>query len=79
MAIAPMGCQIYAPLIICARYGLYYLRFMEKLLDTLTHFIKVEHVMCHKPGIWNAIWSDMYVESTFMHTVMSLMDLQGFI
>ena len=50
-----------------ARYGLYYLRSMEKLpKEILTHFLKGEHVMCHKPGIWNAIWSDMYIESTFM-------------
>ena len=22
--------------------------------------------MRHKPGVWNAIWSDMYIETTFM-------------
>ena len=25
-----------------------------------------KHVMHHNPGIWNAIWSDMFIESTFM-------------
>ena len=41
-----------------ARYGLYYLRSMEKLpKEILTHFLKGEHVTRHKPGIWNAIWS----------------------
>ena len=28
--------------------------------------MKGEHVMRHKPGVWNAIWSDMYIETTFM-------------
>ena len=40
---------------------------MDKLpKEILTHFLKGEHVMSHMPGIWNAIWSDMYIESTFM-------------
>ena len=46
-----------------ARYGLYYLWSMEKLpKDILAHFMKGEHVMRHKPGVWNAIWSDMYIK-----------------
>ncbi len=42
-----------------ARYGLYYLRSMERLLNG-------EHVMRHNPGVWNGIWSDMFIETTFM-------------
>ena len=50
-----------------ARYGTYYLRSMEKLpKNVLVHFIKGLHVMRLKPGIWNAVWSDMFIESTFM-------------
>ena len=25
-----------------------------------------EHVMHHVPGLWNGIWSDMFIETTFM-------------
>ena len=25
-----------------------------------------EYVMRHDPGVWNAIWSDMFIESTFI-------------
>ena len=50
-----------------ARYGLYYLRSMERLpTEILEKFLKGEHVMRHKQGIWNGIWSDMYIETTFM-------------
>ena len=28
--------------------------------------MKGEHVMHHFPGLWNGIWSDMYIETTFM-------------
>jgi hypothetical protein len=50
-----------------ARYGLYYLRSMERLPgEILHHFMKGHHVMRHQPGIWNAVWSDMFIESTFM-------------
>ena len=51
----------------CARYGLYYLCTMERLpIDVLTRFLKVEHVMHHKSGFWNRIWSDMFIETTFL-------------
>ena len=51
-----------------ARYGLYYLRTMERLpTDVLTRFMKGEHVMHLKSGFWNGIWSDMYIETLFMH------------
>ena len=50
-----------------ARYGLYYLRSMEALpQEVLEAFMRGEHVMRHMPGIWNGIWSDMYIETTFM-------------
>ena len=50
-----------------ARYGLYYLRLIAKLLETvLKTFLDGEHVMRHQPGLWNAIWSDQYIESSFM-------------
>ena len=40
---------------------------MEQLPDDfLQMFLEGKHVMRHNPGIWNAIWSDMYIESTFM-------------
>jgi len=50
-----------------ARYGTYYLHSMERLpTDVLQQFMEGYHVMRHRPGIWNAIWSDMFIESTFM-------------
>ena len=50
-----------------ARYGLYYLRSMESLQgEELSMFMRGEHVMYHVPGLWNGIWSDMYIETTFM-------------
>jgi hypothetical protein len=39
-----------------ARYGLYYLRSMEKIShEVQARFRNGEHVMRHKPGLWNAI------------------------
>jgi len=32
----------------------------------LKHSMQSEHVMRHIPGAWNAIWSDMFIETTFM-------------
>ena len=52
-----------------ARYGLYYLllRQMETLPENvLSHFEAGEHVMRHQAGLWNGIWSDMFIETTFM-------------
>ena len=34
--------------------------------DTLTKFLKGEHVMRHQSGLWNGIWTDMAIETTFM-------------
>ncbi len=50
-----------------ARYGLYYLESMKKMPKTmLGHFMAGEHVMRHIEGSWNGIWSDMFIETTFM-------------
>lgn len=50
-----------------ARYGLYYLRSMESLgNEEIVMFMKGQHVMHHVPGLWNGIWSDMFIETTFM-------------
>ena len=51
-----------------ARYGLYYLRTIEAMPKLCQEqFLKGEHVMRHVPGLWNGIWSDMFIETTFMH------------
>ena len=40
---------------------------MEKLDGDILHrFTNGEHVMRHRKGLWNGIWSDMYIETTFM-------------
>ena len=50
-----------------ARYGLYYIRSLGKLPESvLKKFLDGEHVMQHKPGIWNGIGSDQFIESTYM-------------
>ena len=50
-----------------AKYGLCYLREMERLpQEVLSHFTKGEHVMHHSAGLWNSIWSDMMSETTYM-------------
>ena len=50
-----------------ARYGLYYLRSMEKLPPQVQSlFLKGQHITRHIRGIWNGIWSDQFIESTFM-------------
>jgi hypothetical protein len=50
-----------------ARYGLYYLRSMQRLHPTLLKkFMAGEHVMRHQDGFWNAIWSDLFIETTYM-------------
>ena len=49
-----------------ARLGLVYLRAIENLPDNvLPHFLKVQHIMRHMNGMWNGIWSDMFIESSF--------------
>lgn len=50
-----------------ARYGLLYLREMEGLHGkTLAKFLRGEHVQRHRRGLWNGIWTDMFIETTFM-------------
>ena len=50
-----------------ARYGLCYLLTMSRLPPTiLNQFMKGEHVLRHKEGIWNGIWSDMMIETSYM-------------
>ena len=56
---------MYFPFI--SRYCLYYLRSMEKLSGpVLQNFLQGKHVTRHQPGLWNAIWTDMFIESTVM-------------
>ena len=44
-----------------------YIRSMEALpTEVLERFVKGEHVMRHQRGLWNGIWSDMFIETTFM-------------
>ena len=50
-----------------ARYGFYYLREMEAMAEIVRqHFVKGEHIMHHNAGLFNGIWSDMAIETTFM-------------
>ena len=40
---------------------------MERLPpEVLESFLKGEFVMRHQAGYWNDIWSDMFIETTFM-------------
>ena len=49
------------------RYGSFYLRSMEKLPpDVLDQFCEGNHVLRHNPGLWNGIWSNMFIETTFL-------------
>ena len=50
-----------------ARYALYYLRTTETLpAEVYKHFRAHEHTMHHIPGLFNGIWSDMALETTYM-------------
>ena len=50
-----------------ARYGLIYLRSMQKLHgEILDRFLKGEHIQRHRQGLWNGIWTDMFIETTSM-------------
>ena len=49
------------------RYATVYLIKMTKLpKEPLGKFIDGKHAMRHQNGIWNAIWSDMMIETTVM-------------
>lgn len=50
-----------------ARYATYYLNDMKNLPPViLARFLKGEHTTHHQKGIWNGMWSDMFIETTFM-------------
>ena len=50
-----------------ARYGLVYLRSMKRLPSAiLKRFMTGQHVMRHQDGLWNAMWSDLFIETTYM-------------
>ena len=49
-----------------ACYGLYYLRSMHNLDPNLIKRFLDEHVMHHQDGLWNSVWSDLFIESTYM-------------
>ena len=52
---------------IYTRYRLYYFRSIAKIPESvLLAFLDGEHVMRHQSGLWNVIWSDRYIECTFM-------------
>ena len=52
---------------LCFMYCLHYLQFMSKLPGpVIEEFMKGNHVMRHHRGIWNGLWSDLYIETTFM-------------
>ena len=51
-----------------ARYGLLYIRSMQHLHPALVkRFMAGEQVMHHTYGLWDGIWSDLFIESTCMH------------
>ena len=50
-----------------ARYGLYSLREMEAMPTVVRqHVVKGEHTMHHNACLFNGIWSDIAIETTFM-------------
>ena len=47
--------------------SLYYLRSMQRLHPTVhKQFMEGEHVIHHQDGLWNGIWSDLFIETTYM-------------
>ena len=50
-----------------ARDGVAYIRMMEKLPNSLLdQFMKGEHVIHLSKGLWNGLWTDMGIETTYM-------------
>ena len=48
--------------------GLVHLRSMHKLHgEVLERFLKGEHVQRHRQGLWNGIWTDLFIETTFLY------------
>ena len=42
-------------------------------------FMRGEHVARHNPGLWNGIWTDMLIETTFMRFGKSRGGIKGII
>ena len=50
-----------------ARYGVAYMHMMQRLPEPVYHaFMKGEHTIHLKDGIYNGIWNDMSIETTWM-------------
>jgi hypothetical protein len=50
-----------------AWYWLVYLFSMQKLKgDILEQFMEGDHVQRHKQGTFNSMWTDMFIETTFI-------------
>ena len=50
-----------------ALYGLYYICPMKNMSSEVwKHFMARKHTMQHNAGLFNGIWSDMAIETTFM-------------
>ena len=61
-----------------ARSGLYYLWSMQNMpQDVFTKFMKGEYVMRHQDGLWNGVWSDLFIETTFMRYAHGPSDIIG--
>ena len=43
-------------------------------IAVLRFFLRGEHVAHHQEGIWNAIWIDMLIETSFMRYEVGLLD-----
>ena len=46
--------------------------------DILNKFMQGEHVMRHQNGLWNGIWSDMMIETTYLKYGKDLSGMIGF-
>ena len=46
--------------------------------DILNKFMQGEHVMRHQNGLWNGIWSDMMIETTYLKYGKDLSVMIGF-
>ena len=63
-----------------ARYDICYINTIEKLpSEVLTQIMNGEHVMRHQKGLWNAIWSDMLIETSYMEVGKGPLGVIGFI
>ena len=60
-----------------ARDGVAYVQMMENLPYVLNPLIKGEHIVRLQDGLWNAIWTDMAIESTYMRKEKGPLSLIG--